>query len=107
VAAVFAAQLALNYPSFADDCVTIRIYINLLRQSNLATAWRALFLELWGPLNREALGRLPTLPKAKAGTESNIVYLVTFLHHVFFIANNGWKYITYSDKSTASSFELN
>jgi len=31
VAAVFAA---LNYPSFADVCVTIRIYINLLRQSN-------------------------------------------------------------------------
>jgi len=35
VAAVFAAQLALNYPSFSDVCVTIRIYVNLLRQSNL------------------------------------------------------------------------
>ena len=35
VAAVFAAQLALNYPSFADVCVKIRIYINLLRQSTL------------------------------------------------------------------------
>ena len=35
VAAVFAAQQALNYPSFADVCVTMRIYINLSRQSNL------------------------------------------------------------------------
>ena len=35
VATGFAAQLALNYPNFADVCVTIRIYINLLRQSNL------------------------------------------------------------------------
>ena len=65
MAAVFAAQLALNYPSFVDVCVTIRIYINLLRQSNL---------QLEGPsfwsLNHEALGRLPTPPKAKAGTAS-------------------------------------
>ena len=42
-------------------CVTIRIYINLPRQSNL---------QLEGPSfwSCEALGRLPTLPKAKAGT---------------------------------------
>ena len=58
VVAVFAAQLALNYPSFADVCVTIRIYINLLRQSNLGPSF-------W---SCEALGRLPTSPKAKAGT---------------------------------------
>jgi len=30
VAAVFAAQLALNYPSFADVCVKIRIYLRKL-----------------------------------------------------------------------------
>ena len=43
VAAVFAAQLALNYPSFADVCVTIRIYINLLRQRNLYSLKGPLF----------------------------------------------------------------
>ena len=61
VAAVFAAQLALNYPSFTDVCATIRIYINLLRQSNL---------QLKGPpfWSCEALGSLPTPPKAKAST---------------------------------------
>ena len=60
MAAVFAA---LNYPSLADVCVTIRIYINLLRQSNLQ-------LEEPSFWSCEALGRLPTLPKAKlrAGT---------------------------------------
>jgi len=68
VAAVFAAQLALNYPSFADAradvCVTIRIHINLLRQSNL---------QLEGPFfwSCEALGRLPKA-KASTGFTSNL-----------------------------------
>ena len=78
MAAVFAAQLALNYPSFADVCVTIKIYINLLRQSNL---------QLEGPSfwSCEALGRLPTLPKAKAGTVFN-----SGLFQIYFLGN-AWK----------------
>ena len=66
--AVFAAQLALNYPSFADVCVTIRIYINLLRQSNLQLEGSS----FW---SCEALRRLPTPPKAKAGTAARNVFV--------------------------------
>jgi len=79
VAAVLAAQLTLNYSSFADVCVTIRIYINFPRQSNLQLEGPS-FLELWGPLNHEALGRLPTPPKAKAGTETNYTTLTPSIH---------------------------
>ena len=62
MAAVFAAQLALNYIlALLMFCVAIRIYINLLRQSNLQ-------LEEPSFWSCDALGRLPTLPKAKAGT---------------------------------------
>ena len=71
MAAVFAAQLALNYPSFAEVCVTIRIY------TEQSTAWRAFFLEFFGPLNREALGRLPTPPKAKAGTVEQSAIIIS------------------------------
>jgi len=49
VAAVFAAQLALNYPSFADACVTIRMYINLLSRINLQLELRAPFWSCEAP----------------------------------------------------------